>query len=101
MTAVNPETAELLAILDGADPMGLSAWTEAAAPKPLNAHGHIDFRTRATRQWFERWEALMRAAIDTIDAGYAEFVGQADDEPEQFAITDAGRRYLAEMRALP
>ena len=91
-------TMELLAILDGADPLGLTAWTHAVAPPPLNAWGHIDFRTRVTRQWFERWEALMHAALDAIDAGYAEYMGQGDDEPDQFAITEAGRRYLARTR---
>jgi hypothetical protein len=92
--------AELLGVLDGADPMDLFAWTQAVAPPPLNAHGHIDFRTRATRQWFERWEALMRASIGLIDAGLAEAI-QERGEPEQITITTAGRGYLAEMRALP
>ena len=49
--AVNPIMMELLEILDGADPMDLFAWTEAVAPPPLNARGHVDYRTRATREW--------------------------------------------------
>lgn len=81
--------------------MALWDLTHMAAPRPLNAWGHVDFRTRAAWQWFERWEALMSAALDMIDAGFAEFVGQADGEPAQFGITTAGRRYLAETRALP
>ena len=97
----DPRLAELLEVLDGADAMDLFAWTQAVAPQPRNAWGHVDFRTRAARQWFERWEALMSAALDMIDAGFAEFVGQADGEPAQFGITEAGRRYLAERRALP
>jgi hypothetical protein len=91
---------ELLEVLDGADAWGLFAWTQAVAPPPHNAWGHLDFRTRAARQWFERWEALMSAALDMIDAGLAEAT-QEPGEPEQITITEAGRGYLAEMRALP
>jgi hypothetical protein len=90
--------AELLEALDGAVCMGLFDLAETLAPPPLNAHGHIDFRTRAARQWFGRWEAVLRAAIDLIDAGLAVAVS---DSPTQLGITEAGRRYIAEMRALP
>ena len=87
---------ELLEILDGADPMDLFAWTEAVAPPPLNAWGHIDYRTRATREWHPRWIELLRASIGLIEAGLAEAT-QEPGEPEQITITDAGRRYLAGM----
>jgi hypothetical protein len=90
---------ELLQVLDGADPMDLFAWTQAVAPRPLNAWGHIDFRTRATREWFERWEALIRAAIDMIDAGLAEVVIDEPGQPFEVGITEAGRGYLAETQA--
>lgn len=92
-------TAKLLEILDGAGPMDLFAWTQAIAPPPLNARGHIDFRTRAARQWFDRWEALMRASIDMIETGLAEVADETPGQPYKVAITDAGRGYLAEMRA--
>ena len=95
---------ELLEILDGADPAmptSVTALAMAAAPPPLNAGGHIDFRTRAAREWYPRWEDLANASIDLIDAGLAEVVDEAPGLPYKLAITDAGRGYLAEMRALP
>ncbi len=98
---MNPAMAELLGILDGTVCMSLLDLTKTIAPQPLNARGHIDFRTRAARQWFEQWDALMGAALDMIDAGLAEVLIPADGcNPDELGITDAGRRYLAEMRAL-
>lgn len=98
---MNPAMVELLGILDGAARMSLLDLTTTAAPQPRNARGHIDFRTRAARQWFERWDALMGAALDMIDAGLAEVLIPADGcNPDEIGITDAGRDYLAEMRAL-
>ena len=91
---------ELLEVLDGAEPIDLFAWTQAVAPPPLNGYGHIDHRTRATREWCPQWFDLVRASIDLMEAGLAEVVAQPPGESELIAITDAGRRYLAEMRAL-
>ena len=94
-------TTELLGILDGADPMDLFAWTEAVEPPPLNAWGHIDFRTRAAREWFPRWIELVRASVGLMEAGLAEVVDETPGESELIGITEAGRRYLAETWALP
>jgi hypothetical protein len=95
-------TTELLAILDGGVCTTLTGLARAAEPPPLNAYGHVDFRTRAARQWFERFEALLDAGLDMIDAGLAEVVIEADGyHSYEVGITDAGRRYLAEIRALP
>ena len=41
----------------------------------------------------------MRASVDLIDAGLAEVVDETPGQPFTVAITDAGRGYLAEMRA--
>lgn len=99
---MNPPMVELLAILDGGGGTSLTGLARAAEPPPLNGYGHVDFRTRAARQWFERFEALLDAGLDMIDAGLAEVVIEADGyHPYEVGITDAGRRYLAEMRALP
>lgn len=100
-TIAGPVLVELLGILDGADPMDLFAWTQAVEPPPLNAWGHIDFRTRAAREWFPRWTDLVRASIGLMEAGLAEVVAQVPGESQLIAITAAGRRYLAELRTLP
>ena len=81
--------------------MDLFEWTEAVAPPPRNAHGHIDYRARATREWHPRWIELMRAAVGLIEAGLAEVVTDVPGGPLEVAITEAGRRYLNQARALP
>jgi len=45
---------------------------------------------------------LFGASIELIDAGFAVVVAESDGRGRstQLGITEAGRRYLAEMRAL-
>lgn len=93
---------EMLELLDGAVCASLTDLANMAAPKPRNAWGHVDFRTRVAREWFGRWEELVGAGFAMLEAGFAEILVPADGcHPDQVGITTAGRRYLAGMRALP
>jgi hypothetical protein len=95
-------TTELLAILDGVAAASLLDLAKTAAPPPLNARGVVDGRTRAGRQWAERQIELIEAGVGMIEAGLVDVVIEADGyNPCEVAITDAGRRYLGQMRALP
>jgi hypothetical protein len=93
--------AGLLAVLDGVTCMCPSDLAHVIAPPPLNARGHVDGRTRAGRIWHEQTVGLIYEALQLIGAGLATVVLEADGvNPVEIGITDAGRRYLAEMRAL-
>lgn len=89
--------AELLEVLDGTACMAVYELVRAVAPPPLGARGYVDGRTRAGREWAKLTIDLWSASVDLIDAGFAELVA---DSPMRLGITEAGRRYLAEMRAL-
>ena len=94
-----PQMTKLLEILDGTASATLMGMADAVEPKPLNARGHIDFRTRAAKQWFPRWEDLVMAGCLLIEAGLAEVLDPADGtHPDVVGITAAGRRYLAEAK---
>jgi hypothetical protein len=93
--------AELLEVLDGVACMDLHKLAEAVAPPPLNDRGRVDGRTRAGRRWHEQMCELIYAACQLEQGGLAETVIESDgSRPFEIGITDAGRRYLAEMRSL-
>jgi hypothetical protein len=94
--------AELLEVLDCGVCMAIHELARAVAPPPLGANGRVDGRTRAGRAWAERMVDLFGASIELIDAGFAVVVAESDGRGRstQLGITEAGRRYLAEMRAL-
>lgn len=93
--------AELLEVLDRVACMDLHKLAEAIAPPPLNARGIVDRRTRAGRAWDEQMLELIYAACQLDQAGLIQVVIKADGAgPNEFGITGAGRRYLAEMRSL-
>lgn len=98
MTAPDAGLAELLEVLDGSGACLVHELVRAVAPPPLGARDYVDRRTRAGRRWIEQALDLRSASLDLIDAGFAELVA---DSPMRLGITAAGRRYLAEMRALP
>jgi hypothetical protein len=91
----------LLEVLDGVACMPVYQLAHAVAPPPLNDRGRVDGRTRAGRGWHERVRELVYTALDVEQAGLARVVMHADGlHPDEIGITDAGRRYLAEMRSL-
>jgi hypothetical protein len=91
----------MLEALDGIPCMSVHALAWSVAPPPLNAHGHVDGRTRVGKAWLKQVLDLIEASLDLRDAGLAEVVVESDGgRPYEIGITDAGRRYLAQMRAL-
>ena len=75
---------------------------EALYPPPLNPRtGQMDFRTRAAREWFPHFHAVMFVWSDLIRAGLVEVVIPADGvHPDVFVVSEAGRRWLGEHDAL-
>ena len=100
-TAADPALAPLLEVLEGVTCLDVAALAESIAPRPGKPGGRVDGRTREGRAWREQMLELAFAAFELMQAGLAEVIMPADGRhPNEMGITDAGRRYLAEMRAL-
>jgi hypothetical protein len=79
----------------------ISELAEAMYPPPLNAQGHLDFRTRATRDWSCHFQAVMRVWIDLVEAGLVEIIIPADGlHGDLFTVSEAGYRWLVEHHTL-
>jgi hypothetical protein len=99
--AGSADLAPLLEILDGVAHMEAFALAEVIAPPPLNSRGRVDGRTREARAWYEQISDLVIAVLQLEQAGLVAVIIKADGaHPNKVGITDAGRRYLADMRAL-
>ena len=74
---------------------------EALYPPPLDVSGHVDFRTRAAREWNRHRLAVVRVWVDLVEAGLVEIIIPADGmHGDLFRVSKAGHRWLVEHDSL-